>query len=446
MSDFLFIRIESDQNIEIQEVSWVLASSFGKLDKIQKSPTEKTFISEILDYKKHSTKLVLIIPDRWLSYYLVDMPIKEYKKQMQAVPYILEEKLISDVDSLHFSIGPQVSSGQYLVSAISKAKIKSLIDSFLEHYKTQPDFILTDSICLYNNVTNNNQDSYNIYLNGQNNQALILNKKILVTDINNISIILDQISNDKININLYKHNISGINSLFEDEHNIANIKSDINILSEQNIDLWLPFLVQSWLANNKTNKQKFNLAKGLIQQSSLDIKFNNNWRYVANVLVLCCVLFYGYKYYDNKIYTQRQAELSSAIKSELAKVGIVNTNLKLAQKQLDKINIDLERDIISGRQKDEFFILLSAFAENYKSELDVTNLYFKDNILELSFLLSKNHLNLLDNIKQKIQKQDITIKDISNLRKEMDYSKKIESNNTAITWQLTLNEKISLNI
>jgi type II secretory pathway component PulL len=423
MSNFLFIRIESDQDLSSQQIAWVLVNNLGKIEQLSEKSDS---ITTALSYLDTNTHLVLIIPDKWVSFYIAEIPIKESKKQLQAVPYILEDKIISDVSNMHFSIGSAVGNNLYIVAAIAQDKILNLLGEFSNDFRVRPPTILTDAMCLYNSAEQL-PNNYKIYLNGLSQSALILSQNIVISDLSNLPLIINQLGKH-INVDLFKLHIDDINSCFADS------LSKLNINSEQNIDKWLPFLAQTWLNNKK--KSKFNLAKLLVKQDYFNIKFAKSWRYVAIMTLLAGVMFYSYKMIDNSVYLARDQEVSNLIKNELVQVGIENSNITLAMKQVDKLIQDYEREIIADLEKDKFYLLLSKFSENVTSEIQLKKIIFEDNHLELTISVAKDSQKLLERIKNNINT------DTGNILLHEQSSK----NPDEIVWVLSLKEKISLNI
>lgn len=425
MSDYLFLRLSSyfnsESDISDLKAQWVIASKSGK---IEQSGQNEELITSILGKKSSQTKVVLIIPDRWVSFHLVDLPIREPKKQLQAVPYILEDRLVSDIDEMHFNIGPEVSKNKYVVSTISKNKINSIIKLFVNNFSLSPTMIVTDAMCLFN-ANAEADNTAKIYLDKPSNQALISHNNIIVTDLNNLHYILEQeVTN--INVDIYKHEIADLNNYFKDTITKLNIKSD------QDIKSWLPFLAQTWLSNHKKNK--FNLAKGLVKQFDFNIVFNRKWRITAAILFITASFQFGYKILDNHLYAPKLQELDLVIKNELKKIGINNTNLELVQKELSKNISTKNQQAKNQRKDDEFFILLNEAAQNFDSEIKIQKILFQDDKLDITFDVVKNNESILELIKNKIQQNQITITDIKTDDEPMENEFK------RISWRMALRD------
>lgn len=57
----------------------------------------------------------------------VKVPVRNRRKMFQLLPYIVEEKLMYDPDSIHVAAGPQLPGGETVVAVIDKAWMKRVI-------------------------------------------------------------------------------------------------------------------------------------------------------------------------------------------------------------------------------------------------------------------------------------------------------------------------------
>lgn len=414
MRDLLFLRLESDDNISEQQVQWLVTTHTGKIEAVYMQPENISAIAQ--KYNNHD--VVLIIPDTSVSYYLAEIPINEHKKRLQAVPYILEDQILSNVESLHFAIGPKVDGKKYIVATINKSKLHNIIESLQREFRITPKFILTDAMCLYSLENITNKDSTKIYLNKSHNLALFIDKQIVVSDLDNIGIILDQSKND--NYEIIKHGITNLAEYFP-----TNTRK-INFSSEHNIDAWLPFLVQSWFKGHA--RKRFNLAAGMVK-SRPNIRFHYLWRFTAASLAIALVLLYSHQYLDKKYYAPRKVELEALIKDQLMNVDINNTRLDLAEKELDKKIDDANKLILAERQKNQFQLLLSAFAEKFSQGMNIKKIVFEEKTLKLDFEMNKSSQKKSDEIKEYLTNKKISVKE----------NVKDQGKNILISWVLTNN-------
>lgn len=97
---------------------------------------ESTFVAcEWDDIRKHQrgSKVVLLIPDGDVSLADTQIPSKNKKQMLQAVPYALEETLAEDIDNLHFSVYRENDDAKVKAAIINRDRLSFWID----HLKAQ---------------------------------------------------------------------------------------------------------------------------------------------------------------------------------------------------------------------------------------------------------------------------------------------------------------------
>jgi general secretion pathway protein L len=73
-------------------------------------------------------RLIALIPAERVTLTHVEVPSRNQQKVLQAVPFMLEDKLAEDVESLHFALGARDDARQ-LVAAVGRAHMQELLDS-----------------------------------------------------------------------------------------------------------------------------------------------------------------------------------------------------------------------------------------------------------------------------------------------------------------------------
>ena len=53
----------------------------------------------------------------------VNLPTRQRRQQLKAIPFVLEEQLAVDIETMHFAVGKRSESGQIQVIAVSKSKM-----------------------------------------------------------------------------------------------------------------------------------------------------------------------------------------------------------------------------------------------------------------------------------------------------------------------------------
>lgn len=74
-----------------------------------------------------ATGVQVVVPASMVLLAQVKVPSRNRRKMLQLLPYMVEEKLMYDPDSIHVAAGPQLPGGETLVVVIDKAWMKRVI-------------------------------------------------------------------------------------------------------------------------------------------------------------------------------------------------------------------------------------------------------------------------------------------------------------------------------
>jgi general secretion pathway protein L len=73
-------------------------------------------------------RITALLPAERVTLLHVEVPSRNPQKVLQAVPYMLEDKLAEDVENLHFALGTRSDAGQ-LVAAVGRAHLREQLDA-----------------------------------------------------------------------------------------------------------------------------------------------------------------------------------------------------------------------------------------------------------------------------------------------------------------------------
>ena len=105
-----------------QPVHWLLVDSLGNhIGYVQQGTLEGAAAQAA------GRKVTAILPAEQVTLLHVDVPSRNPQKVLQAVPFILEDKLAEDVETLHFALGERSAAGQ-LVAVIGRARLRRCLD------------------------------------------------------------------------------------------------------------------------------------------------------------------------------------------------------------------------------------------------------------------------------------------------------------------------------
>lgn len=68
-------------------------------------------------------RIVVLVPGSEVSLYMARVPGRNRQRVLKAVPFALEEQLASDVEDLHFALGPVQEDNQYPVAVVERAQM-----------------------------------------------------------------------------------------------------------------------------------------------------------------------------------------------------------------------------------------------------------------------------------------------------------------------------------
>ncbi|MCK5719217.1 MAG: type II secretion system protein GspL [Thiomargarita sp.] len=120
------------------QVSWATYDSTGQIIDSEKSVA--------LNQVPQGIRVItVLIPSTDILLTSVNLPTKSKQRIKQAVPYILEEQLIDDIENLHFAISS--ASGNIPIVVISKTQLQFYLQQLKEH-NLNPKILLPDVLAL----------------------------------------------------------------------------------------------------------------------------------------------------------------------------------------------------------------------------------------------------------------------------------------------------------
>ena len=139
MRDRLFIRI--DQNFP-QQVSWVRVS-----DDAERSLSLSRGTLTDAGHEASGCHLVVLVPGVDILLTHAAVPSRQRQHIISAVPYALEDQLASDIDEMHFSLGPRNDEGNVAVAVVAKKTMAYWLAT-LREAGLEPDTMVPDVLAL----------------------------------------------------------------------------------------------------------------------------------------------------------------------------------------------------------------------------------------------------------------------------------------------------------
>ncbi len=94
-----------------------------------------------------NAQVIVSIPAEHVLLLDIVIPGRNRQRLHSAVPYVVEEQLIDDVDGLHFALSPQANNNQYTVAVIDREKFMGM-KAMLENAGLHPHMMLPDVLAL----------------------------------------------------------------------------------------------------------------------------------------------------------------------------------------------------------------------------------------------------------------------------------------------------------
>ncbi|HEY1771599.1 MAG TPA: type II secretion system protein GspL [Gammaproteobacteria bacterium] len=102
---------------------WLLVDTLGnRMGHVQEGS-----LADALPQAK-GRRVTTLLPAERVTLLHVEVPSRNPQKVLQAVPYMLEDKLAEDVENLHFALGTRSDAGQ-LVAAVGRAHLREQLDA-----------------------------------------------------------------------------------------------------------------------------------------------------------------------------------------------------------------------------------------------------------------------------------------------------------------------------
>lgn len=120
MAENLYVRVAGDM------FEWLLMDEGSRVVRVRGEGDFATFTDLIHELGWAGRTRVLLASESVLLTHAA-VPSRQARQVLQAVPYMVEESLATDVDRCHFAVGPRDETGQVSVAVVDKARMESLV-------------------------------------------------------------------------------------------------------------------------------------------------------------------------------------------------------------------------------------------------------------------------------------------------------------------------------
>jgi len=382
MRDQIIIRMPAFGSDE--PVSWI------KLGNTQTTPViSYGELSEIAS-EAIGAQLIALVPGTDVLLTRVSLPIKNKQRLLKALPYALEEELASDVEELHFAIGPSSEDENLPVAALEN----ELMDAWQELFKEaglSVDVFLPDVFAVPFE-----ENSWSLVFEG--GHAIVRTGLMdgFSVDVENIGVVLPLVlkahAEDRPSeLRVWQNNA---------QHTLTPLISDIvDVVHQPEQQGILGIAASQGLALDNS----INLLQGKYSRREQFSKIWRPWRVAASLAAVWFVMQLAVA-----ITQSSQLEDQSAtLKAETVKVyRDTFPNAKKVIKPRAQMEQKLkELQGQGGSRKVTFLSLLSDSGKAFKQTpgLNLRSIRFKNGVLDVD--LEVPNLQTLDQLKQSLSKQ-----------------------------------------
>lgn len=146
MAENLFIRLDQHAVDASSEVEWMLLDEISGVARGQgKEPLSA--VAATMEESDWSGRVIALVPGEDVLVTSAAVPTRNQHQMLQALPYVLEEQIATDVEEMHFAIGERLSRGDIVVATVARAAITKWV-KLLRDAKLAPHVMVPDSLCV----------------------------------------------------------------------------------------------------------------------------------------------------------------------------------------------------------------------------------------------------------------------------------------------------------
>ena len=371
-SFFLFLPPSND-SLELSTLSWVYEDVNNDLKLAQGTLSDAATAS----LQKNIT---IVVPGENVLFLTAEVPGKNLQRVQQAIPYVLEDRVIDDVDKLYFSVKKQNSDSldnQYNVSIINKKYFELIIEQ-LESVGIYADAMIADYFLL--------KDDNNCLLDGI---KLIYNDKdIKFSSLLDSSIKLDADKELKlINCNKTTSENTLLTELIE-KNNVVEEKCELH-----------PLL---YLVKNNSN-YNINLLQGIYKKKKDWSQAGKTWLPVSVLFSIWLIIQGGMFIFDYIDLSKKNKLINLEITKIYKKTFPKSRRTKNAKALMESQLISLKKR--KGKSGSSFTEMLSNSASVFSKikGLEIKSLRYYDGKINLEIQISS--LQALDKLSEQLNKE-----------------------------------------
>ena len=383
---YLFLPGNANESTDLSalSLSWVYEDSNNEL-KLAQGLLKDAAVAASNHY------ITAVIPGEDVLFLTAEVPGKNHQRIRQAVPYVLEDSVIDDVDELHFSISKTNNDIQYNVSVINKNYFESIIKQ-LENAGIYADAMVADYLLLKGNNTLI-YDGARVLCNRTNQKFSSNIETYIVASINNAVKSNKNALAESEDIKLIYCN--------KDAEGDGSLESVIGTKNCQKEFCDAPY--QLCLIKKSSNKNAVNLLQGFYKKKKNWSQAGKTWLPVA-VLFLVWISIQGASFIFDYVSLSKQNKVLNTEITKIYKTAFPKSRRTKNARQLMESNlISLKKR--RGQSGRSFTEMLSNSASVFLKTrgLKIKSLRYYDGRINLEIKIAS--LQALDKLKDQLNKE-----------------------------------------
>ncbi len=335
-------------------------------------------------------RVYLLIDTRMISLESLHVPSRNRARQLQAVPYAMEEMLACDIEEMHFAPGKAGEGDALPVIAIEKKRLNELLDN-LASEQIHPHIITADCLALPYV-----KDQWSI---------LAYEDSILIRTGTDMGYACDrQIFPGILEALLQKNELAdlSINLIHcKDDSHAETLFADTQLPIKQHFFQAHPLEIFSQHFNPLTS---LNLLQGAFTpQRSSTTGWLRPWRMVAGIAAIWIALDLTASYIQASQLNQRNIELSKQIESEFKRAMPEARSMSNMRKRVERKLRDLKQQS-SNESSSDFLNILNQGADSLTSGNKVKIVAIAYRGTHIDFEMTATSLQDIEQLKLKLDK------------------------------------------
>lgn len=286
MAENLTIRLMDDR------VEWLILDEASGIARLR-GESELAHFADLIRDMDWQGETRMLIGGEHVLLTSVNIPSRQQRQILQAIPYAVEEQLAVDVEDCHFAIGKRNSDNELEVVVVNRHWLETLLKS-LDDIGIQPNFVAVDLLLIPKN------EATNILVDGDRVHLLATSFQGITTSVRQLALavsLLDEADQERLHVHLDP----------EERANFQLALSEIEAVEATAVTIHeLEYKPFETLCRD-FDRSSVNLLQGEFRVKEVASSAGSGWR-AAAILATCTFLAYVLLTLGQGIYMDNQAD------------------------------------------------------------------------------------------------------------------------------------------